>query len=264
MIKFYRPNKIIAFFCLVGLLTFIPAKPGCTAQTTGTEPGSITVTGRVLIEQRGTTPLLILHGTDAAAYLIQGGLAGQLRHIAQKKPEINLVTVTGIAGGTSSVTCNRTSTPVTTKTGVKEFQTEVRCIRYMHLDVRAIVSVAEAAAPMPPLRRDEAAESKMRSSGTPVVQIPRPPMIGVIYGTITACNLRSAIQTIDIQNIDPNNALKSVTVLVTDATRIAKRIGSAEPVVLAPESLQVGQRVTVSYSRSELRTNAMFITVTKE
>jgi hypothetical protein len=255
-------SKIIAFSCLLGPLTLILSGPECSAQTAPRDPGSITVTGRVSIEQRGKSDRLILHATDAAAYLIQGDLAGQLRHIAQKKPGINLVTVTGIAAGNSSLSCDRTNTPAITPAAVKELRTEIRCFRYMHLDVRAILSVAESAQPMPPMQRDAAAEAKMASGASG--QNPAPPDIGEIYGTITDCNFRAAVKTIDIQNSDAESPLRSITVLITAETKIVRRIGAAEPQSLTPDSLQTGQRVTVVYSKNDIRTNAMFITVTKE
>jgi hypothetical protein len=232
------------------------------AQTEQRAASSVTVTGRVSIEQRGQGNWLILHATDAAAYLIQGDLADQLQQIAQKKAGINLVTVTGMLNGASSVSCERTNTPVTTKEGATKLQTEVQCVRYHHLVARAIVSVAESNTPMPPLRRDAAAESKMlsRAAGPALT----PPDIGEIYGTITDCNFKSAVTTIDIQNIDAKSPIRSMTVLITSDTRIAKRIGTAKPVEVSPDRLKAGQRVTVVYSRNDIRANAMFITITKE
>jgi hypothetical protein len=262
MKRYFHQSKLLVFFCLPGLWSLILTGPACRAQTEPQDPGSITVTGRVSMQQRGKDNDLILHSTDGTAYLIKGDLTDQLQQIAQKKADVNLVTITGIARGSSSVSCKRTNAVTNMPDGSKAIQTEVRCIRYLHLDARSVVSVAESTRPLPPLKRDSAAESKMLSrAARPDLA---PPDIGEIYGTITACNFKSAVTTIDVLNIDKKSPLRSITVLITADTKIAKRIGSAKPADITPDRLKPGQRVTVVYSKNDIRADAMFITVTKE
>ncbi|MFA6384811.1 MAG: hypothetical protein WCY10_05515 [Candidatus Omnitrophota bacterium] len=250
--------KLLAILCLTGLLT---GSSGM-AQSTTSDSAPMTVTGRLFIEQSGQNGNLVLHATDGTAYLIESGLTDRLRDIAQKKAGTNLITITGIANGASSLTCERTTAPFATPQGTTALKTEIKCIRYLCFKALAIVSAAESSKPMPPLKRDAAEELKMAARAAP--RPPRPPDIGEISGTITACNLRSAINTVTIKNIDKKSPLKSLTVLVTEATRIFKRIRTGEPITLSPEELRTGQHVTVSYAKDELHANAMFITITKE
>ncbi|MFA5099516.1 MAG: hypothetical protein WC547_01345 [Candidatus Omnitrophota bacterium] len=212
--------------------------------------------------QRGQTQQLILNAIDASAYIITGDLFDPLQKIAQQKTGINLVTITGVRSRSSSLTCERSTKYENKDDGTREQITDVVCIPYFYLDARAIVSVAESDQPMPPAKRDAAAESSMisRASQTNIA----PPAIGEIYGTITACNFKASVKTIEVRNRDSQSPMKSITLLITSDTRVVKRIGKSEPAGISPDTLNAGQHVTVIYSLSEERTNALFITVTKE
>jgi hypothetical protein len=71
-------------------------------------------------------------------------------------------------------------------------------------------------------------------------------------------------KTFEIQALDKTSSIKTLTVIITASTRIVKHIKDTEPSPLLPENLQIGQRVTVVYTRNEIRTEALFITVTKD
>jgi hypothetical protein len=88
--------------------------------------------------------------------------------------------------------------------------------------------------------------------------------IGEIYGKISEITLNSPFKTLTVTNRDSSDALKKISAIITQNTRIVKKIGAAEPIILLPNALSVGQEVTVAYARDELKNEALYITITKE
>jgi hypothetical protein len=93
-------------------------------------------------------------------------------------------------------------------------------------------------------------------------------VMGEIYGKISALNFKSPIKTIKVENVNKNNGLKDLTLVITNETRVYKNLTGKtpekEPMLLTDTALMVGQGVTVVYLRDEVKSRALFITITKE
>ena len=88
---------------------------------------------------------------------------------------------------------------------------------------------------------------------------------GEIKGKISSLNLRSPIKTMKVTYLDKDNQLIDKVLLLTSNTVVAKKkLDADEPRRLSLNSLKEGQEVAVVYARDERKTEALFITITKE
>ena len=219
----------------------------------------ISVAGRLQQQEER----LILHAKNAETYLITGKLVPELKKKLAEIGENNLVFVTGNQDGRSNVSCERTNKYETDTKGKQELKIDVRCIRYYHFEATQIIFAKKSMAGIPEPKRDLEEERRMLKSN-PDPQGIIPPITGEIYGKITAVNFNAPIKTIEVANRDRNDPLKAVTLIVSLDTRIAKNIGEKELMALGVNALKTGQDITVVYSRTEFKTEALFITITKE
>lgn len=222
----------------------------------------ITVAGRLYLDKLGTEELLVLHGTDKKAYLVSGALSIQLAAIARQKKDAHIVELSGLLDPAQTIrNCDSRNDLAYNDKGEQVVNRTSTCIRYFHFEPRTIVSCVDSAVALPELEHDTLAEMHTRSA--PPVGDLKPAIIGEIYGTIRQVNLRSPLKTVEIRNSDTKSTLKSVTVVITAKTRIARAVKGKEPVPMMPENLKAGQQVVVMYDRNEIRTEALSIAVTK-
>lgn len=255
-------KKFSAFFCFSAFCAFALLPVLCLGQQQPAAGTAVTVAGKLFVQQHGTNQWVVMHGKDAKAYLITGDLVEKLKTIARENNDRTIVTLEGIQNGGGNISCDRSSHFETDATGTKKMAIKVRCIRYNYLDVKAISSIVQSDEKIPEPLGDKAAEEKALKGGAGSNQ--GPGIVGEIYGKIKSINLQSVPKALEIQAIDKTSPLKTLTVIITGGTRIVKHIKSTEPSPLLPENLKNGQRVTVVYTRNEIRTEALFITVTKE
>jgi hypothetical protein len=242
--------EIVLVFCFLTICAYTPAR------------AATTITGRVILQQHGQDEWVTLQSFDAKGYILTGTLLGPLKKIAQEKPAFNLVTISGVLTGKNTVSCERKRTLNASGTDESRLQEEAIWVQYYFFEANHILSVAESTEPLPPLTRDAAREKQMLARH-PVPKA-TPAITGEIYGTITTCNFRSPVKTIAVKNRERNSPIASLTILISADTKIVKNIGTNQPVVLPPDSLKAGQRVTVVYATNDIRTEALYITITGE
>jgi hypothetical protein len=255
-------KKFSVYFCASSLCVFTLLPILCFGQPQPAAGTAITVTGKVFVQQHGKSQWVVVHSKDAIAYLIKGDLVEKLKTIAAENNDRTILTLEGIPSGGANVSCDRSSSFEADAKGGKKMVIKVRCIRYNYLDVTAISSVVQSDEKIPEPQYDKAAEEKaLKSDGN---SNRNQGIVGEIYGKIRSCNIQSVPKTFEIQALDKTSSIKTLTVIITASTRIVKHIKDTEPSPLLPENLQIGQRVTVVYTRNEIRTEALFITVTKD
>jgi len=220
------------------------------------EINSISVSGRLALSQEKEGNI-ILQGKDAKAYLLEGELLEQLKNLLGELGEKNIVTLKGLPTDSYNVICNNAYK--TDAEGKRILETQ--CLRYYHLKVNQIVEANISDENMPPPERDLEAERSTKQSSL----LPRQSIIQ-IKGKISALNLiRSAVKTVEITFNDKDNQVIKKTLLLSQNTRVAKKnADTGEPLYLNIDSLKVGQEVAVGYSRDESKSEALFITITKE
>jgi hypothetical protein len=247
-----------AVFLSLASLSFCqpPSKPSSPQQT-------VSVSGRLNIEKHGQEEWLILHDLNAETFLIKGSLIEKIKDSFSKLGVDNIFTLKGIRDGSSSLVCDRYSSYEEDKNGVNRLKVQTRCIRYYIFDVTEIVSAEKSNKEIPAPKRETGEETKLTNEALtkqPLTQ----PITGVINGKIASINLRSPVKSVVVTNGDAKSPLKEITLLITPTTRFAKKTGDKEPLLLTVESLKVGADVSAVYSRTENKTEALFITLTKE
>ncbi|HRZ14045.1 MAG TPA: hypothetical protein P5110_00915 [Candidatus Omnitrophota bacterium] len=250
-------TKTLVLLCFSLALT-LPVKGHCQPDKAQSE----VIEGRLILEQRGDTQRLIVHGRNARAYLPEGPLLEELKKLRVALGEKNLVVLTGTLDGNYTISCDRINDYGSDEKGTPEVKTAITCYRYYAFRVEKIVSSSVSPETISPPERDSQQENKA------LKMISReeltPPVYGEIAGKIKKINLRSPVKTLEIANSDAQSELKTITLIIGTRTRIAKNTGSGEPTVMFAEQLRPGQQVTATYSRSETKTEGLFITVTKE
>lgn len=229
----------------------------------GREIETVSVLGRLNLEKHGQEDWLILHSKDALTYLIRGSLVETLKNSFLELGENNLVSVTGNKDGSSNVSCEQSYQYEYNEKSARELKIATKCIRYYNLEVTQIQFAKKSDEEIPPPKRDIEEERRLTKSVSqqqPLI----PPIVGEIYGIVTSVNLKSPIKTIEIDNQDKSSPMKKITLMISPDTRIVKKIGEEEPMALRVGALQTGQEVTVVYSHGELKSEALFITITKE
>lgn len=222
----------------------------------------ISVLGRLALEQHGEEEWLILHAKDAQTYLIIGSLREKLKSLLLELEEKNLVSLRGNQDLRSNVVCERTYQYEDNKKGERILKIQTQCIPYYHLEVTQILEAKISDEEIPPPKREIEEEKRL----TKQIAAPdlMPALIGEIYGKIKKINLKSPIKTIEVENRDKDSPLKQITLIISPGTQIVKKIGQEEPMTLRLEALKAGQEVTCIYSRDEFKSEALFITITKE
>lgn len=222
----------------------------------------LTTSGRLVLEKHGEEEWLALRSKDAEAYFIKGELVRKLKDLLLDLGEYNLVTVSGKQDGSSNVSCRNTYQ--FDAEGNRKIETQ--CIRYYNLEVTKIIDTKKSDEEIPAPKRDIEEERKARSFALSQLQKEGLVQIVTKEGTISSINLRSPIKTIEITYQDKDNQLRKEVLLISPNTRIAKKniADDKEPMYLSVNSLQSGQKVTAVYSRDERKSEALFITITKE
>jgi len=256
------PNKKkLVIFLLVWSIICAGRLYGQTEYPSLFKNSDLVIEGCLTLEKHGQNNWLVLHARDAQTYLLKGALSEKLKKMLLGLGKNNLVSITGKLNG-SSISCKESYQYETRDKGKKELKASRICIRYYKLWVAQILSAKKSSEEMPPPKRAPEEEKKL---SRPLQQRPLVlPVMGEVYGEIAEVNLKSPVKTIVIASQDKANPRKNITLILSPDTRIAKKIGQAEPLVLLPEALKTGQRVTIVYSRDEFKSTALLITVTKE
>ncbi|MCU0650691.1 MAG: hypothetical protein MUC52_00455 [Candidatus Omnitrophica bacterium] len=260
-IKSLLKRSPILLFLAAACLFSMPVCAGLCQPAPKADP-ALTLSGKIFLQKHGKSEWVVLHAKNSKAYLLIGDLLDNLKAISSDKNPRIIVTLTGSLDGKSNVSCKQQTSVEADAKGNKKTSTKVNCIRYHVFDVLSIDSAAESDETIPAPLPDVAAGQKALRAAEQAVR--KQGIMGEIYGRIKSCNIQSVPKTIDVQNADRTSPLKSLTVIITADTRIVKKIGQTEPSPLLAENLKPGQRVTVVYTRNEIRSEAMFITVTKE
>jgi hypothetical protein len=226
------------------------------------EINTISVLGRLSSEKHDPEEWLVLHAKNAETYLITGSLGEKLKNSLLELGENNLVSVTGIRDGRSHISCDQSYKYEYNKKGERELKIDTKCIRYYDLGVTQILFAKKSDEEIPPPKRDIEEERRLtkRTGQQSLIQ----PIVGEIYGVVSFINLKSPIKTVEIANRDKDSPLKKITLIISPDTRIAKKIGEEEPMAFGVNALRAGQEVTCMYSRGELKSEALFITITKD
>lgn len=259
------PNKLklLGVFALVLFLSGISLASAQVNSPTAAAAKDTPVTGRLASEKHGQEDWLVLHAKDAKTYLLLGNLKEELKNKLASLGEKNLVTLSGTQDGSSNVSCEQNYKYVRDeRKGTSELKADTKCFRYLRLAVKDIASAVQSDETIPPPQRD--IEEERKAIRQTAAQSLTPMIMGEIYGKIAVLNTKSAFKTIEIQNSDTVSPISYVTLVITPDTRIAKKIGKEEPMGLSPEGLKVGQEITATYSKDELKSQALFITITKE
>jgi len=222
----------------------------------------VTTLGRLVLEKHGEKEWLVLHAKDAKTYIIKGGFVEKLRSLLLDLGKDNLVTVTGKQDGSYDISCHN----------IYKFDAkgnkiiDTQCIRCYNLGITQIIEAKKSDEKMPPPKRDIGEEKKVMMNALSGLQKEGLVQILTKEGTISSINLRSPIKTIEITYQDKDNQLRKEVLLLSPNTRIAKKniADDKEPMYLSVNSLQSGQRITAVYSRDERKSEALFITITKE
>ena len=225
----------------------------------------VTVLGRLGLEKHGEEEWLVLHSKEAETYLVIGNLREKLKNYLIELGQNNLVSVIGKGdkeGSPAVISCKN-------KYGFDRKGEKIidsQCIRYYNLEVVQIAEAKKSDEEIPPPKRDTAEEAKAKKLASAQFKKEGLTQIVEIQGTISKLNLRFPIKTIEIKHRDKDNQEIKSVLLIGPNTTIAKRsdVADKEPMHLSRNALRVGQEVNVVYSRSELKSEALFITITKE
>jgi len=244
-------------YILGASLAYSQTQPASLAE----EP-TVSIVGRLALEKHGQQEWLVLHAKDAQTYLLTGNFSEKLKNTLWELGKKNLVSLTGILNGKSNISCAQSSQYKYNEKGKRVLTTDTACIRYYHLEATRIDSAKESDEEMPLAQRYT--EEERRMSANRMTQGLTPLITGEIYGKITSANLKSPIKTITVANQDKDSPIESITLIITADTRIVEKIGEKEPLALRTDALKTGQSVTAVFSKDELKTEALLITITKE
>ena len=235
-----------------------------TGQAPLDQTSVVSVEGRLTLEKHGEAETLVLHAKNAETYNIKGDLINQLKNSLIELGQNNLISVTG-KQKKGSVYCEQRYNYGYNQQGEEEIKIDTQCIRPFDLEVTQVIFSKQSDEKMPPPKRDTEEEARMSARHRGREQKRLTPLVtGEIYGRVTAANLKSLIKTVEIANRDKNNPLQKIILIISSDTRVVKKIGEQEPIVLNERALIPGQEVTAVYVRDEFKTEAIAITITKE
>ena len=249
---------------ILGLLLFVFSTSLAFGQTEQAAKPDISVVGRLTLEKRAQEERLTLHAKSAQTYVIIGNLREKLKNALIELGQNNLVSLAGKQDIKRRIFCEKTSQYKYNKKGETILETAMQCIPYYNLEVAQIFYTKQSEEEIPPPKRDGETEKRMMATSKERGQSTIPVIYGEIYGTVSSINLKSPIKTIEIINRDKDNPLKKIILIMSGNTRIAKKIGNQEPMALSEKALVAGQEITAVYLRGEFKTEALFITITKE
>jgi len=250
-------TKRLIFAC--GMSAAIGVFALCVSAHAGQD---VTIEGRLSLLEHGQEQWLVLLAHDGQSYKITGKLRPRLTKTLDSLGEKNLVTLKGMRGDKSLVPCLVTRDLVRDDKGTKTLRTDVRCITYYTFEAAQIVAQGASGRDMPGPLRDREQEKIL--AGSVAAHQPAPAIVGEIYGKVIATTPRKPVKSIEVESRDTDGGRRALTILIGPETRIIKKLGGSEPVGQTAEQLKVGQEVTVVYRRRELRTEADYITITKE
>ena len=267
-------RNLISFFCFIlisSLLCFVQpaAAENNTKQPAAGAPAKdvqIQVSGKVSVEKmQNNKDRIWFTDLQGKSYRLSGELSGELKDKFAELGENNLFSLKITPDGKFSLSCEKTQTYVFNDKNERTLQIDAKCIRAYFAGIDAILSAQRSDKPGPEPIRDIVEERNLiaasASSQKPGII---PFTTGEIYGKISAMDIKSPFKTLTVTNRDSSDALKKISAIITQNTRIVKKIGAAEPIILLPKALSVGQEVTLVYARDELKNEALYITITKE
>lgn len=258
-----KEKRVIGFLFLALGIFFTSSAYSQTESPALHQRPVISILGRLSLEKHGESEWLVLHAKNAETYQITGNLGEKLKDSLLELGEKNLVFVTGNQDGKYNIACERIYSYKDNKQGERELKIDTKCIRYYNLEVSQILFAKKSDEEIPPAKRDSEEERKAANNLTR--QTLSRPVMGEIYAKITSINLKSALKTVEAANRDKNSPIEKITLMITADTHIAKKMGEAqEPVSLKAEALKAGQEITAVYSKDEFKTEAIYITITKE
>jgi len=261
-----------AFFCFVIISFFSCVLQLSAAENTVNTPPApppakdvqLKITGKVSVESGQTKEHLYLTDLTGRSYRLYGDLLKGLRSKASELGDKNLFSLKVTPDGKSSISCEKVQTYTFNSKNEKTLQIEAKCVRSYFARVDEIVSAGYTDKPVPEPIRDTTEEHNIITASASQKSGIIPFTTGEIYGKIGAVDLNSPFKTVLVVNRNSSDALKQIPLIITQNTRIAKKIGMAEPINLLPNALTVGQEVTAVYARDELKSEALYITITKE
>ncbi|MFA5430412.1 MAG: hypothetical protein WC329_04575 [Candidatus Omnitrophota bacterium] len=263
----------IPFFCFILISSLLcPVQPAAaennTKQPAAGAPAKdvqIQVSGKVSVEKmQNNKDRIWFTDLQGKSYRLSGELSGELKDKFAELGENNLFSLKITPDGKYSLSCEKTQTYVFNNKNERTLQIDAKCIRAYFAGIDAILSAKRSDKPGPEPIRDIVEERNLIASASSQKPGIIPFTTGEIYGKISAMDLNSPFKTLTVTNRNSSEALKKISAVITQNTRIVKKIGAAEPIILLPNALSVGQEVTVVYARDELKNEALFITITKE
>lgn len=264
----------ISLFFLIFIFSLLCFVQPATAENNTKQPAAdapakdvqIQVSGKVSVEKiQNNKDRIWFTDLQGKSYRLCGELSGELKDKFAELGENNLFSLKITPDGKFSLSCEKTQTYVFNNKNERTLQIDAKCIRAYFAGIDAILSAKRSDKPGPEPIRDIVEERNLiatsASSQKPGII---PFTTGEIYGKISAMDLKSPFKTLTVTNRDSSDALKKICTIITQNTRIVKKIGAAEPIILLPNALSVGQEVTLVYARDELKNEALYITITKE
>lgn len=256
-------EKIAYRLFLLTFLFFLPLSFSQAQAESLWQRPVISVVGRLALEEHGKEEWLVLHAKDAKTYLIKGNLTEKLKNSLLELGENNLVSLAGDQDGKSNISSGRFYKYEYDEEGERKLNVDTKAIRYYHLRVTQILFARKSYDVIPPPQRDIKEEKRLMTTGGGS-QAGEPVIMGEIYGKIVSVDLKSPLKTIEVLNRDKSSPLKKIILMLTAGTHIVKQIDQEEPIRLTSASLRRGQRVIAVYSRQGIRSEALFITITKD
>lgn len=255
-------EKMLAKLFLFIFFFFLPALYVQAENKPLRQQPVVTVLGRLALENHSGKEQLILHAKNAETYLVIGNLIEKLKSSLKETGNNNMVSVTGNKDGRNNLSCQRSYKYEYDIKGERTLKIDAKCIRYHYLEITQILSIEQSDEQIPLPKRDIGEERRLLTIRE--TQGAEPLITGEIYGKIKSINLKSPVKTIMITNRDKTSPLKKITLLITSNTRIARKIGEEDPMMLSPKALKPGQEITAVYLRDALKSEALFLTITKK
>ena len=224
----------------------------------------IQITGQARVESGEKSEYIYFTELDGKSFQLLGPLSEDLKTKLNKLGEKNLFSLKVTPDGKSSIACEKSQTYKFNDKKERTLDIEAKCIRYYHVNIDEIISAQQSDKTAVEPARDVNEEIRMLAKPSATDNSPIPFTTGEIYGKISKVDLNAPFKSVLITNRDQSDPLKQVSIIITQNTRIVKKIGMAEPLNVLTNSLSVGQEVTAVYARDDLKSEAIFITITKE
>lgn len=268
-------KKISVFLCLFLISSFFrslqpPAAAAvedtATKQTAAVpeKDVQITVTGKAVIETAQNRERVNFTDLGGKSYRLYGDRIKELKSKAVELGADNLFSLKITPDGKNSLSCEKTQTYTFNNKNEKTLHIDAKCVRFYFARLDEIVSARHSDKPVPEPLRDIAEERNIIASSSSQKSGIIPFTTGEIYGKVVTLDLNSPFKMMTVMNRNPSDPLKKLPLIISQNTKIAKKLGMNEPINLLPNALSVGQEVTVVYARDELKSEALYITITKD